>query len=298
MEEPPEILAENAYHEFAPEDETARVARFMQAAVAAGVAKPGKKPGQIMLGKRTVDPERLEADFAGLKEETLAYRRLLASLAEGPGTCRARVTATVSLAQARKALGKEAALEEVTAVVGGFEIAVRYYSEKQVLGLFVVDLATGKPAPELLESVRALPGAASKPMKAGEVEGKRLEKAMERLRKLAAERADGLYQLVRTEVASSRAERRAAMEGYFEGLDQEYEREERRMYYHLYYFDQQEKLAEKRAADMVERQQLVQGAERYYQLETLVRPVGLALLALPVYRAGSARLCGLTGRTL
>lgn len=298
MEEPPEILAEGALDHLVPAPELERVGEFLDAAARAGKVEAGKKPGTWKKGRRTLKPARFLEDFAGTSLEIADFRRLLRDLAGGEPVCRARVAPRVDAAAAAEALGAAAKPAPVKALVGFFEINARYYAEKQIAAAFVVDLASGAVREDLEPSLAHLAGAAAEPWPKKAVDSKAFDRALEALRRAAHEHADGIYKLVKNEVAQARADRRAAMEGYFEGLEEEYMKEERRMYYHLYYFDQQEKLAAKRQADLEERQKLVAGQERYYQVETAVRLEGLALLELPVWKAKRGLLCGLSGRTL
>lgn len=298
MEEPPEFLAEGAYEEFAPAPEAERVARFLESAESAGLVTSRKQAGTYKLGHRVLDPERFLQDFAGVSDELWLFRDLLQELGRGEAVVRARVHPRVTPEEAAEALGGKATLEHVPVLVGHFRIAVRYYAEKQVAALFAVDLETGEACPERLESLRAVAGAEAEALGAGKVRQKVLTAGLEKLRALALEHAEGLFHLAQAEVVEERANRRAAMEGYFEGLEEEYAKEERRMFYHLYYFDQQEKLAARRKADLAERQALVAGDERYYQVESEIEPEGLALLLLPVYRKDKASLCALSARTL
>jgi hypothetical protein len=299
MEEPPEFLVEGAYQEFTPDPEAERVARFLTAAAAAGLVKPVKKaPGTYKYGETLLDPEKFLQDFAGVSEDLWEFRGLLQEMSQGAEVVRSRILPRIDAKQATDKLGGRVKLVEIPVLAGYFRIAVRYYAEKQVAALFAVDLNSNKICSGSLECLRAVAGAESKAATLKSFPKEALKKGLETLRKAALEHAEGLFNLARAEVIEERSNRRAAMEGYFEGLEEEYAKDERRMFYHLYYYEQQEKLAAKRQADLAERQALVEGEERYYQIETEIRPEGLALFLLPVYRCGKKSLCALSGRTL
>lgn len=295
-DEPPDFLADSNEEalEFVPAPQ--RLREFFQHCAEKDLVQPLEEDGgRVVYKGSALDTDDLMRDYAGTKPATALLRELEAEVEALPKVVRLEVLPPKGFT--RPKVGKGFTKAKVSILVGDFTHSARYYSERQVQTLQAVWVEDGQAIEDFSPCFAALAEAEQKPLKKAP-QRDQLEAALEGLKKAAVSFSERLYKSVQNEVAEARAQRRATMEGFFEGLEEEYMKEERRLYYHLYYFDRQEKLAQKRKDDLKERANLVEGEERFYRLGVETQPVGLALVSWPVLRKDDQIRCGLTGHRL